>query len=209
MSYIQGIWGTVHSVFISYRYLKSMREEKKRKCFCLNNCFAFLYWKSQHSPSLTFSCIQQSFFMQIFRSILVSCTWSWLTGTSRPKCNSLIILFDTSTTVWYLKELQRQNQCVRLWHLQAPRVTATGQIHSIQNIQYISSFPQALYTSALYLVADFIPLSMQQLDSLLQDGQILSADVAGQGLSQHSQMGQIPGPAIKCILQVLKQKQCC
>ena len=32
----------------------------------------------------------------------------------QTKCNSLIILFDTSATVWYLKELQRQNQCVRL-----------------------------------------------------------------------------------------------
>lgn len=56
-------------------------------------------------------------------------------------------------------------------------------------------------------MADFVPLSMQQLNSLLQDRQVLSTDVARQGLPQHSQMGQIPGPAIKCVLQVLLLKQ--
>lgn len=54
-----------------------------------------------------------------------------------------------------------------------------------------------------YLVADFIPLSMQKLDPLLQDGQILGTDVAGQRLAQHSQMGQISSPAIKRVLQFL------
>lgn len=58
-------------------------------------------------------------------------------------------------------------------------------------------------------MADFVPLSMQQLNSLLQHRQILRTDVAGQGLSQHRQMGQIARPAVKCVLQVLlfKQKQ--
>lgn len=59
----------------------------------------------------------------------------------------------------------------------------------------------------LYLVADFVPLSMQQLYSLLQDRQILCTDVAGQRLPQHRQMGQISGPAVKCILQVLFSKE--
>lgn len=48
---------------------------------------------------------------------------------------------------------------------------------------------------------------MQQLNSLLQDRKVLSADVTRQRLSQHSQVGQIPCPAIKCILQVLLQSK--
>lgn len=44
---------------------------------------------------------------------------------------------------------------------------------------------------------------MQQLNALLQDREVLGTDVARQRLSQHIQMGQIPSPAIKCVLQVL------
>ncbi len=48
---------------------------------------------------------------------------------------------------------------------------------------------------------------MQELNALLQDREVVSTDVARQGLSQHGQMGQIPSPAIKCVLQVLLLKQ--
>lgn len=44
---------------------------------------------------------------------------------------------------------------------------------------------------------------MKQRDSLLKDRKVFGADVAGQGLSQDSQMGQITCPVVKCILQVL------
>lgn len=44
---------------------------------------------------------------------------------------------------------------------------------------------------------------MQQLNSLLQDGEVFSADVTRQRLSEHSQVGQVSCPAVKRILQVL------
>lgn len=52
-------------------------------------------------------------------------------------------------------------------------------------------------------MADFVPLTMQELSSLLEDREVLGTDIAGERLPQYRQMGEIPGPTIKCILKLL------
>lgn len=52
-------------------------------------------------------------------------------------------------------------------------------------------------------MADFVPLAMQELSSLLEDREVLGTDIAGERLPQYGQMGEIPGPAVKRILKFL------
>lgn len=54
-------------------------------------------------------------------------------------------------------------------------------------------------------MADFVPLAVQELRSLLEDREVLGTDIAGERLPQHRQMGEIPGPTIKSIFKLLKQ----
>ena len=55
----------------------------------------------------------------------------------------------------------------------------------------------------VYLVADLLPLPLEQLDAFLEDGEVLGADVAGQRLPEQAQVGQVVGPARKPALQLL------
>ena len=61
-------------------------------------------------------------------------------------------------------------------------------------------------TVCVYLVADLLPLPLQQLHALLQDRQVLRSDVAGQGLPEETQVGQVVGPARKPALQLLEHQ---
>lgn len=54
-----------------------------------------------------------------------------------------------------------------------------------------------------YLMADFVPLAVQELRSLLEDRKVFGTDVAGERLPQHRQMGEIPSPTIKSIFKLL------
>lgn len=58
----------------------------------------------------------------------------------------------------------------------------------------------------LYLVTDLHPLALQQLHPLLQDGEVVGADIARQRLPQHRQVGQVLRPAVKRALQVLQER---
>lgn len=63
--------------------------------------------------------------------------------------------------------------------------------------------------NAVYLMANFVPLTVQELSSLLEDKEVLSTNIAGERLPQHRQMSEIPSPPIKSILKFLmiKEKQ--
>lgn len=52
-------------------------------------------------------------------------------------------------------------------------------------------------------MADFIPLAMQEISSLLEDREVFGTDIAGERLPQYRQMGEIPRPTVKCILKLL------
>lgn len=52
-------------------------------------------------------------------------------------------------------------------------------------------------------MADFVPLTMQELSSLLQDREVLGTDIAGERFPQYRQMGEIAGPTVNCILKLL------
>lgn len=54
-----------------------------------------------------------------------------------------------------------------------------------------------------YLMADFVPLAVQELRSLLEHREVFGTDVAGERLPQHRQMGEIPSPTIKSIFKLL------
>lgn len=57
-----------------------------------------------------------------------------------------------------------------------------------------------------YLMADFVPLAVQELRSLLEHREVFDTDIAGERLPQHRQMGKIPSPTIKSIFKLLSNQ---
>ena len=54
-----------------------------------------------------------------------------------------------------------------------------------------------------YLVADLIPLALQQLEAFLQECEVISADHAPEGVPQQEQGSEVIGPAFHAALQLL------
>lgn len=66
-----------------------------------------------------------------------------------------------------------------------------------------SRHEERLTRSTAYLATEFFPLPLQELHSFPQDGDVLGAEVDGQGVPQQHQLCQVISPPPGRVLQFL------